>query len=275
MNPPQLSLDLGNWSQSMIARAMPLSIPCLSRSWTLLGCQMDSSSIEVHTCALGHLTKIHLQPVRQRKQISTRDGLRLQSSNSFVIACMICFVRKIGLVCLRWPDPASSYFKQPYHTVSFLISPNFILAPTCTNGYLLKHHQGHNEAFPNASKLKISNWGAPSFLHHSEKKRVSMKRPLPCQMTNAHWRYNTGLPVSKDSSAGNSCNKGWLLLPWLICSNTLLPIFSDPTEGTGKICLTGFGESRDILHVEEHWEPPCIYTCRKTVLICLVLRVSR
>lgn len=145
---------------------------------------MDSSSIEVHACALSHLMKIHVQPVRQRKQISTHDGMEL--SDSFVVDCMICFVRKIGLVCLRSPNPASSYFKQPYHTISYLISPNFILAPTHTNSYLLKYHQGHSEAFPNASKLKISSWGAPSFLHHSEERRVSVKRLLPCQVTNAH-----------------------------------------------------------------------------------------
>lgn len=191
MNPPRLSLDLGNCSQSMIARAMPLSIPCLGCSWALLGCQhtrmtmymtghetvgwMDSSSIEVHTRALGRLTKIPVQPVRQKKQISTRDGM--EPSTSFVIGCMICFVRK-GLSA--WGDLIQLPCTSSNHSIQSFSSSHQASSWQWDELQLFAQTPSRqNEVFPNTSKLEMSNWGAPSFLHHSEKRRVSMKSLLP------------------------------------------------------------------------------------------------
>lgn len=184
---------------------------------------------------------------------------------------MICLVRKIGLVCLRSPNPVYLYFKQPYHTISFLISPSFILALRCTTAICSNSINNIIRYFPTLTRWKSPTGEFDCF------RTILKKGECPwkdfCQVTKAHWRYNTGLPISKDLTAGNSCNQGCFLLPWLICRDT--SHFFVPTGGTGKICLTGFGESRETAYVQEHWEPPCVYTCRKTVLICLVLIVSR
>lgn len=140
------------------------------------------SSIVVHMC----FKKIHVQPVRQREQISTYG--RMEPSNSSVTNCLTCrnqvmkTIRKIWLVCLR-----SDLFQLP-HTLSnhTTYSHSSSRQTSLRHQHALTNSSEHNEAFAKASKLKISNWQAPSFIQHSGKRRVSMKRLQLCRVTNAH-----------------------------------------------------------------------------------------
>lgn len=93
----------------------------------------------------------------------------------------------------RLPAVTSSSFLVLQAAVPHSLCPNPTKLHPATSSYLAKHHPGHNEVFPNPSRLKISIWRAPSFSHHSEKwgNSFSEKRFLPCQVSNTHWPCNT------------------------------------------------------------------------------------